>query len=72
MRFQTNITEYNESITYQRKCLRRIDGLLYNVTINQTIQFLYDGKKISCKVINIVDSVYEDIIYRYIEVLIMN
>ena len=35
----------------------------------QEIRVLYEGQCVECKVVNIDDSVYDDAIYRYIEVL---
>lgn len=71
MKFRTNITEYNNN-PYYRKRFKSIDGLLYNIVMNQTIKLICDGRQVKCKVVNVEDSVYEDAIYRYIEVIIIN
>lgn len=71
MKFYTRIIEYNND-SLCKKCFKQIDGLLYNVAINQNIRLICENQHIECKVVNINDSVYDDIIYRYIEVIIIN
>lgn len=73
MQLISRIVEYgNNQNRYCQKCLKTIDGLLYNVALNQNIRVLYEGRCIECKVIDINDSVYDDVIYRYIEVVLIN
>lgn len=50
-------------------CLKVIDGMLYNVAIGQEIKLIHRGKILYTKVIGVSDSVYDDAIYRYIEVV---
>lgn len=54
-------------------CLKTINDMLYNVTINQEIKIINDnGKHIRTKVIGVYDSVYDNSIYRYIEVVVID
>ena len=53
-------------------CLKIIEGMLYNVIIGQEIKLMYDGKQIYTKVVGVSDGVYDDAIYRYIEVVVID
>lgn len=50
-------------------CLKVIDGMLYSVVMGQEIKLVHRGEMLYTKVIGISDSVYDDAIYRYIEVV---
>lgn len=52
--------------------LKRIEGTLYNVVIGQEIKLMNDGKHVCAKVIGVSDSVYDDAIYRYVEVIVID
>lgn len=71
MKLISRIVEYSNE-KYRQENFKTIEGLLYNVTINQNIRLVYKGRNIECKVIDINDSVYDDVIYRYIEVVLIN
>ena len=68
MKLESRIIVYNQG-RYCQTLLKVIDNFLYPVTLNQEIRVLYEGQCVECKVVNIDDSVYDDAIYRYIEVL---
>lgn len=53
-------------------CLKVIDGMLYSVAMGQEIKLVHRGKMLYTKVIGISDSVYDDAIYRYIEVVVID
>lgn len=53
-------------------CLKTMEDMLYNVVIGQEIKLIHEGKQIYAKVIGVSDSVYDDAIYRYIEVVVVN
>lgn len=71
MKLISRIVEYSNE-KYRQENFKTIEGLLYNVAINQNIRLVYKGRNIECKVIDINDSVYDDVIYRYIEVIVIN
>lgn len=53
-------------------CLKRIEGILYNAIIGQEIMLINNGKQTYARVIGVSDSVYDDVIYRYVEVVVID
>lgn len=72
MKFETRIIIYNNNNDNHQNCIKTLNDFLYNVAINQEMRMLYEGKTIECKVVAINDSVYDDAIYRYVEVVLIN
>lgn len=52
--------------------LKRIDGILYNAIIGQEIMLINNGKQTYARVIGVSDSVYDDAICRYVEVVVID
>lgn len=73
MKFETTIVvpnRYNSDYECDT-ALKRLN-ILYNVVIGQEIKLNCDGERYKTKVIGVSDSVYEDIIYRYVEVVVID
>lgn len=71
MKLETRIVVYDKNNSNHQNCIRILQDFLYNVVINQNITIFHDGKQVECKVISVNDSVYNDIIYRYVEVVLL-
>lgn len=52
--------------------IRSMDNMLYNVSIGQDIQTYTNNKLYTMKVVGVFDSIYDDAIYRYIEVVVVD
>lgn len=70
MKLESRIVVYSQNET-EKKCLKIIKGLLYNATINQVIRILHEGTCFKCIVVGVNDSIYDDAIYRYVEVFMI-
>lgn len=75
MKLETRIivpSRYNSTGDGLDICLKNIEDFLYDVKIGQEIRLLYEGKQLYTKVAGVFDSVYDDAIYRYVEVFVIN
>lgn len=70
MKLVTRIVE-NSNNSVEIKLLRTINNILYPAINNQVMKFNCEGENITCIVKGTEDSIYEDIVYRYIEVSII-
>ena len=53
-------------------CVKKIEGMLYNVSMGQEMILLYEERMRWARVINIRDCIGEDIIYREIEIVLID
>lgn len=73
MKFETTIAVPNRyNSDYECNIALKRLNILYNVVIGQEIKLICDGKWYKTKVIGVSDSVYEEIIYRYVEVVVID
>ena len=52
--------------------VKKIEGMLYNVSIGQEIILSYEGKIRHTRVVNVKDTVWDNLIYREIEIVIID
>ena len=53
-------------------CLKKIDNMLYNVIVGQEIILEYEYKMLHTRVLEVLDIVCDDAIYRNIEVVVID
>lgn len=71
MKYQTIISVPSKYTTYEIETeLKRLD-FLYPAIIGQEIRLNCEGENYKVKVVNVEDSIYEDIIFRYVEVVVI-
>ncbi|MGL5765715.1 MAG: hypothetical protein ACRCX8_08745 [Sarcina sp.] len=70
MKYVTRIVKKNYDNSVVHTLYKTLDGILYEPILNQTIKLMADdGTHLELLVVGIQDSIYEDIIYRYIETI---